>query len=322
MINNNFERFGEKTTYDVVGKLIKKVEEEFHIKAMFGRIAGSKTQGLSSKASDNDFLIFCKKQEGFSQEKHYGVVYYPAELLGEMVEFEIGWILVDNAVQDVMERYNKNYINYPTNFYRTPEEEKEYLPENMPKLMIDRKEYAFVMFHLLILGDTIWASEELSEFDFNQLYRMEKTIDVLDTYFVRAYGNYRHFFNNKDVVLARKYLYTFSQLFAMEWLLKYRTKPPVNFKELEEEMLGDLEVKKILDTYYELNKNTELHKTKYQEKSSEILNKYIGESLEKIKGEMERYSRTETYEEIILRTEPSKRPQIYDEKYHTWRSLK
>ena len=143
---------------------------------------------------------------------HYGQVFHTAPIKGENVEFEMGYLLFDKVQQDVMTRFNRNYTNYPTNFYRTPEEEKEYLPQNLPKLMMHRKEYAFIMFHLFILGDTIWASSDMSEYDFNQLYRMEKTIDILDTYFVRAYGNYKFFIitlENSAVSYKVKYMPTF-----------------------------------------------------------------------------------------------------------------
>ncbi len=322
MVNKNFEYFNEKSTYDVVGNLIKEIEEECHVKALFGRIAGSKTQGLSSKASDNDFCFFCEKKEGYANPLYYGQIYKTADLLGEQVEFEIGYLLYDKVKNDVMERYNRNYINYPTNFYRSQKEKEEYSPSNLPKLMMHRKEYAFVMFQLLILGDTIWAASDMNEFDFNELYKMEKTIDILDTYFVRAYGNFKFFMNNEDKVLVRKYLYTFSQIFAMEWLLTRKTKPPVDFKTLENELLVDTEIRKILDEYFELNKNSFIYKSEYKEKANEFLNRYIANSLENLKQEIAKYSRTEVYEEIIKRTLPSKRPQIYDEKFHNWRSYK
>jgi len=321
VINKNYDNFYSKETYEVVGNLIHQVEKKINAKAFFGRIAGSKTQGLSSKGSDNDFLFFCSKAEGNCDTEIQGQVFLNTNIANEIVEFEIGYIYWEDALERINQRFNFEFENYPTNFYRSKEEEEKYLPENMPKSMRFREEYPLLMFHLALLGDSLWASEEYSDYDFKQLYSLEKTIDVLDTFYVRAYGNHVHFFDNQQDILLRKYLNVLSQIWAIEWLLQKGTRPPMNFLDLMDGQVLKEEQKNEILKLVNTNKQTTLYKTKAYTPSVPWLNNYIKECLERQREEIQNYNRSETYLDVIERTPIQQRQKIFCEKYREWRVI-
>jgi len=319
--DKNYEKFYSRETYEAVGRLIFEMEREFHFKALFGRIAGSKTQGISSKSSDNDFLMFVERTEGNVDKEIEGQVFKHTLLKGKPVEFELGYIYWDVALKKIEERKHTVFMGYPTNFYRSKEEEQSYLPENMPKLMRYREEYPFMMFHLLLMGDSAWIGAGFSERQYQELYALEKTIDALDTFYVRAYGNYVHFMGRRERVLLRKYLYTLSQVWAIQWLLDRGTKPPMMFAKLMDGMELEENLRRSVLELVELNREETLYKMKAYTSSRETVEAYIGALLEEQKGRIASYSKDETFAEVVRRTPAELRQKLYFEGGRIWRTL-
>lgn len=318
--DKNYAEFYSKETYKAVSALIHKAERERYFKALFGRIAGSKTQGIFSKGSDNDFLIFVKKTEGNVEQEIEGKIVETTYINGALVELDLAYIYWDIVLEKVLERKKMTFPGYPTNFYRTEEEKLEFLPQNLP-IMRKRREYAFIMFHLLLMGDSLWMSDTYTEHNYMDLWKLERTIDALDTFFVRAYGNYIHFMKDQDQVPLRKYLYTLSQIWAIEWLLNNRTKPPMMFADLMAGMKIDGSLQRSINELIALNREETLHKTKAYTESRPELIKYIAAMLEQQKKQIALYPREETLADIILRTPLELRPKLYFEKCEDWKPL-
>lgn len=319
--DKNYVGFYSKETYEAVSAVIHKAEQARHFKALFGRVAGSKTQGISSKGSDNDFLIFVEKTEGNIEQVIEGTIVENIYINDVLVEFDLAYIYWDTVLERVLARKETLFAGYPTNFYRSKEDILKYLPQNMPELMRQRDEYPFVMFHLLLLGNSMWVSDVCMKRNLTELWGLERTIDALDTFFVRAYGNYVYYMKDQERVPLRKYLYTLSQIWAIEWLLDRGTKPPMMFVELMAGMEIEESIRRSTSELIALNREETLHKTKAYTDSRPELNGYIAAMLDRQKERIALYPREETLADVIRRTPLEFRPKLYFEKYKDWKPL-
>lgn len=320
MFNENKEEFLSDKTYVAMKQSVPDIERITGGKVLFGRIAGSKAQGLSSKASDNDWHIFISGGEEYRQEqiekegnknlRGGKIVDYLIQLDGETVVVDSDIIFWEKVKEDLDSRLARTDIMYPTCLNYSKEEEKKHSLEEL-KTVRYRNDYGLLMFHLLILSDSMWVNSEYKDFSPSELYRLVRTIDMLDMYHVRAYGNVQNYIKGKDDVLVRKYMYTLMHLESMKWILTKGTKPPMDFRTLIAGNLHNSITLEHINRAYDLNKNATEYKTKYKEAMDPVLNEYIENLLEEVTIGMKSYSKTETYEDIIRNTETERLPRIY-----------
>lgn len=323
--------------YENIGSVVKDLEKDVHIQAMYGRVAGSVTQGLNSKASDNDFLVFCKKTEGYEglsyedsmdqkegrkevrNNPYEGHLYYTKAINGESKEIEMGYILYDAAMSRIKKQLGERVENFPSVDYRTQEESEKYA--NLHPLLRKREEYSYMMTLLLAMDDYLWVAADEWEHFFRDIYKMERVIDVLDTYYTRAVGNYNHFIKGKEKVAVRKYLYTLSHIFVMNWICQNQTKPPVNFMQQLNGIRIPEEVYASIERLLKRNKNTNVYKTKYMGEQDDLLTDYIAEMLDGMKSIISNYDRSSTLYDLIKGTETERRPKVYHEQSGLWKAV-
>ncbi len=327
-----------KDVYRNISPVISELEKDVCIESLFGRVAGSVTQGLNSKASDNDFLVFVTKKDGYTglsyddsemqsrgvkeerQDPYEGHIYYTRELDQCQIEYEMGYIVFEEALKRINDHKNVLKTGYPSCFYRS-KEEKERCNNLHPQLR-KRDEYPDMMILLLLMDDYMWVKSGDVDPEIVSLYKTEKIIDILDTYYVRAYGNYEHFIKDKESVPVRKYLYTMDHLTKMKWLIEKGTKSPVNFIKTMNGITIPQDVKESVEKYLLMNKDSEVYKTKYYERSDEHLNTYIGDSLEQIRSDMQNYSKDITLFDLVISMPEEQRAVVFDDSIGDFRYLR
>lgn len=301
----------DKLVYQAISKNIVDIEERIEGKIIFGRCAGSRVQGLNSVvASDEDFHIFVEGAQEFKRQEaaKYGLKTigggninpYKIELdNGTVADLDIDIIFLEEIEKELQESTIKDY---PTNLYRTKQEDEEISQVYKSKALRLQRDYGEWVLQLLILNDTIWLADQYSLSRLNSIYEAFKTIDILDAFFVRAYGNYHHFMEGNQKVLVRKYLYTLYQLGAIRWIIEKRVKPPMNFERLLEGMGLEEELFTHIMKMKKSNHDSTIYKGHYLERADELINQYIKETLEYAEIVIREYDRNETFIKIVRNT--------------------
>lgn len=294
-----FSDFTLEQIFESMADPIANLNQRFQINALCGQIAGGRAMGLSGLRSDNDFDIFYKQTSGLTPP---GLKYVEEIIINNKpVEVEFNLINLTNLEKAAKNTFLQKHNGYPTNFYRTTEEMEKFLPGNLlPRW--EREEYFFTKFHTFIMGDNYWYGIAMSEHDMNTYYKMEKTIDALDYYFIRAYGNYKNYIATSSELLVRRYLNCIWQILSCEWILTYKTRPAMNINHLIEQIIDCKDIKKIVGKYYHLNCNSNMDKKELFCNSNKDLNEYIYKLLCRQKEKIENYNKNETIYELMLRT--------------------
>ncbi len=302
-IKYTFSDFPLDVIFRSMAPFIANLEQAFHITAVCGQIAGGRAMGLSNSKSDNDFDIFYEQAEGFTPP---GLKYIQeVTICGKPVVVEFNFINFHKLVNAAKTAFSQEHQGYPTTFYRSASEVESFLPENiLPRW--ERSEYLFTKFHTFIMGDNYWYAAS-SRFDIRPHWKMEKTIDALDYYFVRAYGNYQNYLTASAPLHVRRYLNCIWQTLSLEWILTRGTKPPVHIKHLIEELITSSSLKDSIYHFYDLNCNSDIDKKDLFCPSDDTINQYIFRSLCRYKEELHNYNRSETIYDLMQRTPPAKR---------------
>lgn len=303
-----FSDFSLEQIFDAMDKPIAYLNEKFQINAICGQIAGGRAMGLSGRKSDSDFDIFYRQKSGINPPPLKCIE--NVMICDKEVEVEFNFINLEKleiAAKSMLEKETKGY---PTNFYRNEADENKYSPENiLPRW--EREEYLFTKFHTFVMGDNYWFGKEMLGFDMSNYYKMEKVIDALDYYFIRAYGNYSNYISTGSELLVRRYLNCIWQVLSCEWILQRGTRPAMNINILIEQMIDSPEIKDIIGEYYDLNCNADVDKKDLFCESNQELNAYIYNLLSEQKNRIEKYNRNKTINEIMLNTRVEERQRGY-----------
>lgn len=201
---------------------MQQIKESIHGTPLFGAVGSSTALNLANKHSDVDvYLVINNDAHSLS-----GVNIYNFSFSG--IEYEFICVPIDELIQEC-EKYNAIEHRYPTRFYRTQDEtDKIKLTEDS-----ERPDYKREMVMRIYMADSILEFEKGSaKKNYEKLKKGCLLIDIWDSYFNRAYGNYYEKIKGHEQVLLRKYLYAISEMTICRLLLKEYKKPIMDFKRM------------------------------------------------------------------------------------------
>lgn len=299
-----------KKLYSILSENYDKIEKRIHAKILFGRVGGSGAQGLKSESSDDDLHLFITggeelrqnaiRESGLPDIQGGNICPYEFEYQGKVFEIDTDFIFWDIVKEKIIQE-NKVVKQYPSVLCRDESAWNE--DKNLSATVRYRNDFGSWLFQLFLLSDSIWLPKDFDDRQLNDLYKQRKTIDIMDAFFLRAYGNYCKFLKDRKEVLVRKYLYTIHHLETIIWIAENRTKPPFLFQKLVELADLDQSVKERIRHYYDLNSRSDVYKTRYKEKSSARIDSYIAERLDYAKELMEKYDKEERFSSVIERSQ-------------------
>lgn len=260
--------------HNYLDKNIKELECEIHREVLFGALGGSYSVGLENLTSDIDFYLICSGEYDdkvlcLSKEFEYN---------GQERKIDFMCVGIETAYkQNIL--YKKNG-NYPSCFYRNLHQDKiAQLPD------IQRPDFPKDVLFRTLMSDNIWKNSSVG-YDLGAINRYICVMDVLDYNYIRAYGNYVNYIENKDVVMLRKYLYALHEIFTCLWVVRYAEKPPMDFINLLKGFC-DLKIKNKVKQMYNLNKNADKSKRHCLVAADIEINQYIWEGLTIVKRRIE-----------------------------------
>lgn len=244
---------------------------------LFGAVGGSVSINLSNKSSDVDFYLITKN----SPQQIIKTVILP-----EQYNLKVDFMCV--SAPEVIEECQKYYTvphDYPTRFYRKKCENEK---------IMKQKDYERSSFKREIVM-RIFMAQHIIEFQNNSVknyyMKMKKgliLLDIWDSYFERAYGNYYEYIKGHNNVLIRKYLYTIHEIFICHFLIESAEQLTINFQQMFTLPYSQYlnEIYGLCETLWEKNKNASLSKEKLLTENNVIVDEWIERKLEEIQNEM------------------------------------
>lgn len=246
---------------------------------LFGAIGSSTALNLANESSDVDFYLIIRSGLNYDPEIKIKRLYLSG------MEFDFVCAPLNELVREC-ENYHAVNHRYPTRFYRNKQEEdKIRLTEDT-----ERPDYKREMIMRIYMSGKILEFEpDSAKKNFKNLKKGCRMIDIWDSYFNRAYGNYFERIKDKDKVMLRKYLYTVSEITLCRLILERNEKPIMDFREMFSKPYCPYTDNEIIDTCNKLwkkNKSADAHKEKEYIPAIKNLNKWIEDQLEELLCEL------------------------------------
>jgi uncharacterized protein len=185
-------------------KVLKQIEVEYEVKILFACESGSRAWGFPSKDSDYDVrFIYVHKKD---------------------------WYLSIDQLRDVLEFPKHDKISVPmdelldVSGWELTKALKLFRKSNPP--LLEWLHSTIVYYQAYSTMDKI---KDLAEGIFSPE-------SCLYHYLNMAKGNYRDYLQGQDVKI-KKYFYVLRPILAAKWIEKYSTIPPIEFKDLLEDVL-------------------------------------------------------------------------------------
>lgn len=250
----------------------REIEEQCGGKILFGAVGGSYSLGLQNRTSDVDVYLMLENLD-FQGVK---TVHHTFRVNESAVSGDFLCIDYHQALEEL-----RNYLfkekKYPTKFYYTDEEKKNYLE----KKDMERPDFMRGMFYRIFLADELIGQKEAKKF-LAEYGRKLKVKDIVDYQFSRVYGNYKEKIEGKRRVEIRKYLYCIHEVLTCKSLMESAKKPPMLFMDLLEKSKLDVGLNKILLDLYEWNLRAEVGKEHLCVTADDDLNRFICEQISEI----------------------------------------
>lgn len=299
-------RTNQKNVMEYFETVIEKWRGRLHDPVMATR-CGSKVAGFGNTHSDEDITLLCND---IDDNEIWNIDRYTSPAQGDLLE-----VNRKRLMKLLEEMLNKNAEKtYPTNFYRTRDEERSYRADDHPFTVLS-KDYGhledklfYTLCHDILRTDVIYINKMHPEFNYTSLCRQVRTIDFLDTYYVRAFGNWKYNLDGEKEVLCRKYLYTLDRTLAIWWIVKNQSKPPLYFPALCEGLPIDEEFNEHIKKCIESNAKATSGKATYTIPSDDWLNGRIKDLLDELCPHVHEYDKNETYDELMQNTPEDLQP--------------
>lgn len=307
-MEDDFSTIKLEDIFEGIRLYLHDLEIELGIDAVCGQIGGGRAMGLSGKRSDNDFDVFyLQKGAGKPNRKCKKRI----SIQGKQLEVEFNFVDIGDIRKAAEQVLDKEKRNYPSIMFRGDKERAKYSPKTiLPRE--EREDYYFTKFHWFVMGDNVWLSNKMCVADYEKFYRLERTVDALDYYYTRAYGNWNNYICNEKIINLRRYLNCIWQVLSSEWILAYGYRPTNKFDDLVRGLINEDELKKnIFDVYY-TNCNSYVEKNNLFCKQNQVINKYISEKIKHQCESIKKYDMNEKVERLIERTPREYRKEIYN----------
>lgn len=301
---HDFSDFSTSEIYNALEKDVEQFEEETGAKALCGQIGGGRSMGLSNKASDNDFDIYYVGGRDIPFKRKI-----VSSICGCDVEIEYNYCKMDELLNAANDQIARTYNGYPTCFYRNEEDNEKYSPKNI-KLRWERDDYYFTKFHWIMMSDDVWVRKDWVS-EYYKLYQKEKKIDAVDYYYIRAYGNWNNYIKDHEQINHRRYLNSIWQMMSCEWIVKYSSRPIVNFEKLVHIMAQEKELKEITLRYLDSYRIQNEDKSKVSCDTNRVIDLYIEKSLNKLKNKIETMDENKSIETLISSNTEELKRHIY-----------
>ncbi len=269
----HFDDFNKADIYIAINDYIKVFESEYKAVAVCGQIGGGRAMGLSNKVSDDDFDLYYLEADNPPFKEKSKIT-----INKETVEVEFNYCKIDDLISAAKRQFEKKENGYPTCFYRDEAENKAYAPENI-KVRWERDDYFFTKFHWIMMSDDVCVSNSFYD-KYAECYKIERLIDAMNYYYIRAYGNYNNQILIKERINERRYLNTIWQILSLKWIVEKKTRPVVEFDVLADEVVGEEKLKGIIKKYLDEFKNTDVDKDDVICSTNEEINTFIKKELE------------------------------------------
>lgn len=307
-MEHDFSTIKIEDAFDGMRPQLHVLEIELGIDAVCGQIGGGRAMGLSGKKSDNDFDVFYL-QRGMGKPKRK----YKKRVLieGKYVEVEFNFIDMGDIKEAAECTFDNEKKQYPSIMYRNEKEQGMYAPDTiLPRG--EREDYYFTKFHWFVMGDNVWLSDKMRVADYEKFYCLERTVDALDYYYTRAYGNWKNYIQDGEIINLRRYLNCIWQVLSCEWILTYGNRPTNRFKELVREQLSDDKLKENILALYYTNCNSYIDKSNLFSMRNPMIDEYISERLECQCKLIHKYDKKETVEALIKKSFQKYQKKIVD----------
>lgn len=245
------------------------ISKELEIEPLVCAIGGSVSIGLSNKASDIDVYMVTSDNTIFD-----GVFHKKINIDGVIFDFmciNIG--LCERAIKD----YNSITHKYPSCSFRSVEEEKiiretkDMLRLSFPREMVGR------IYSSHVIGEFV---EGEGEKNYQRLSGALSINQLWDSYYCRAYGNYKEFVVGCNKVVVRKYLHIIFELMVC-YYLSFNNEIMLSFEHLlDNSVLIHGDIKNRINNLLETNASAVEKKEKYYIDSDPVLNNWIEKNLE------------------------------------------
>lgn len=297
-MKKNFSTIKLEHIYDGLKETIMEFEMEMEIDALCGQVGGGRAMALSGGKSDNDFDIFYLLKKSEKPKRKYKK---DVTIQGESVEVEFNFVGFHELREGGRSVFDKKNIAYPSIIYRDDEEKRRYMPDSiLPRG--ERDDYYYSKFHCFVMGDNVWVSNKMKMSEYEELYDLERTIDALDYYYTRAYGNWIYYVSKEQKINLRRYLNCIWQILSCDWILLFRYRPPNDFLKLAEKLIHQDTLKEhICDLYY-TNCNSSIDKKDLFCNVDPVIDEYICQSLIRQRALIEEYDPCETIKALIDNT--------------------
>lgn len=267
----NIEIFN--TYADTIKQHIKK---NYRVEVCIISLGGSFSVGLSNSTSDLDFYLLYRECEERSLPAILSIMIEKFNNKVDIMSLGIESLLEEVQVYSSIER------KYPTYLHRDGIEQRK---NAEIKKDITRDDFRRGLIYRTILSEYVWTDKEIMYY-FELFHKGLKKIDIVDFYYTRARGNYDNYICNQSNVLCRKYLYTIHEVIYCLWIIKKKTLPPMNMKQLLEEVT-DNKIMSIINELLLINSQADKAKEKSLVKEDKVINSYIAQCLQHIEGEIE-----------------------------------
>lgn len=259
----------------------ERIEQEIGGTPLFGAVGGSVSFNLANKSSDIDFYLAVRK----TQRKETVVETKKIELSDVVVDFMC--VPVEKLILACNEYCNADR-KYPTIFYRSKKEE-ELIKQNRD---VERPDFKREMVGRIYLADRLLEFEpDSARENYKDLKEACKRIDIWDSYFNRAYGNYHEKIKDSDRIQLRKYLYTISEVTVCRLLTERHEKPVLDFRQMFSYPYcpyKDSEIIKICNKLWDENRKSNIDKVEAHISPIEDLNQWLEIQLEELVDEMQK----------------------------------
>ena len=253
------------------------IESSLNCIPLFGAVGGSISLNLANLGSDIDFYLVTKDK--------------PDEILKSIMfdgneKKEIDFMCVSlNELEEACEKYIQEEHRYPTRFFRNQKDMIEIVASGDLYRPTFKREMIMRMF----MADNILEFEKESVRKYYEILKKGlKLIDIWDSQFNRAYGNYHEQIKGRENVLIRKYLYTIHEIVTCHLLMAENETVVMNFKQMLEPPYYEYvsEIAELCDALWDKNSKMSLLKNKAYMTANKKLNNWIENKLEELLQEM------------------------------------
>lgn len=299
----SFSDFETIDIYKELEKVIKAFEKTYNAIAVCGQIGGGRSMGLSNNNSDNDFDVYYISDNKIPFKKNI-----TTSIKGQNVKVEFNYCKIELLINAAEAQISQIIKKYPSCLYRS-ESDLIKIEQSNKRPRWERDDYYFTKFHWLMMSDDVWVRKNWIE-EYEKMYEMERVVDAADYYYMRAYGNYKKFISQNDVVNYRRYLNCIWQILSCEWLVTKLERPPVKLDRLIN-IVKNENAKKIICDYQMNYKKENIDKSELLCRTNETINNEIGIRINYLEQFIERLDRNVRISDVVNSNEYDYKRNIY-----------